>query len=188
MVDPDGAVAASGRGRRYEQSAPPGQLANSHVAHGELNALAQLVPTRHWEDHVLLTTLEPCGMCHGAAVQSTVGALHYAAPDPYGGTASAPFRTPQSQRRRLALIGPLADERGAFATLLHIVWLMERPSAGHVVAEHQAALPQLTDFARGIRPRLVDAAAVKDYDDARSSSAAAPLEELAGHRHSSPSP
>lgn len=66
-------IVAEGRGRRYEKTGPPRQLASTHVAHTELNALAQLGADRHYQDHVLLTTLEPCGMCHGAAVQATVG-------------------------------------------------------------------------------------------------------------------
>ena len=86
VVDAAGAIAAEGRGRRYEQAGPPRQLAGTHIAHAEINALARLGPDRHYEDHTLLTTLEPCGMCHGAAVQATVGALAYAGADPYGGT------------------------------------------------------------------------------------------------------
>jgi NAD(P)-dependent dehydrogenase (short-subunit alcohol dehydrogenase family) len=31
------------------------QLAGSHIAHGEINALAQLTADRHYEDHALLT-------------------------------------------------------------------------------------------------------------------------------------
>ena len=183
VVGPDAAVVAAGRGRRYEPEAPEGQLANNHIAHGEVNALAQLPVERHWEDHVLLTTLEPCGMCHGAAVQATVGALHYAAPDPYGGTATVHFDTRQSRRRPLIVEGPLPDARGAFATLLHVVWLMERASAGHVVSLHDAELPDLTAFARNARADLVAAAADADsYDAARAIAATAPLAELAHSR------
>jgi tRNA(Arg) A34 adenosine deaminase TadA len=74
VIDAAGAIVAEGRGRRYEPAAPPGQLAGTHVAHAELNALAQLGADRHYEDHALLTTLEPCGMCHGAAIQASIGA------------------------------------------------------------------------------------------------------------------
>ncbi len=140
VVAPDGSVVAAGRGRRYDRAAPARQLANAHLAHGELNALAQLGVERHWEDHALLTTLEPCWMCHGATVQATVGRLLYAAPDPYGGTAGALFATPQSRRRPLVIEGPLGDARGSLSTLLHIVWLMQRRTAEHGVALHDARL------------------------------------------------
>jgi tRNA(Arg) A34 adenosine deaminase TadA len=72
LVDRAGAVVAAGRGRRYEAMAPPGQLAGTHIAHAEVNALAQLSAQRHWADTLLLTSLEPCVMCHGAAIQSAV--------------------------------------------------------------------------------------------------------------------
>jgi tRNA(adenine34) deaminase len=75
VVSAAGDIVAEGRGRRYEPAGPPGQLAGSQIAHAEINALAQLTSDRHYEDHALLTTLEPCGMCHGAAVQASVGSL-----------------------------------------------------------------------------------------------------------------
>jgi tRNA(Arg) A34 adenosine deaminase TadA len=147
VVDAAGAIAAEGRGRRYEQAGPPRQLAGTHVAHAEINALAPLGPDRHYEDHTLLTTLEPCGMCHGAAVQATVGALAYAGADPYGGTAALRFGTPQARRRSLQVTGPLPDERGRLAELMHIVWLLQNPAGPHVMAAQRAALPALTALA-----------------------------------------
>jgi tRNA(Arg) A34 adenosine deaminase TadA len=147
VVDAAGAIVAEGRGRRYEQAGPPRQLAGTHVAHAEINALAQLAADRHYEDHTLLTTLEPCGMCHGAAVQATVGALSYAGADPYGGTAALHFGTPQARRRSLQVAGPLPDERGRLAELLHIVWLIQYPAGSHVLAAQQVILPAQTTLA-----------------------------------------
>lgn len=103
---------AEGRGRRYEQPDGGGGLAFCHVAHAEINALAGLPPTRHYEDHILVTTLEPCCICLGAAIQSTVTHLHFAGRDPYGGASDLVVETPQARRRPLAITGPLADERG----------------------------------------------------------------------------
>ncbi|MGH3503305.1 MAG: deaminase [Nocardioidaceae bacterium] len=162
VTSADGSIVAAGRGRRYEPTGPAGELANVHIAHAEINALARLDTSRHWEDHRLLTTLEPCGMCHGAAVQATLGAVSFAGPDPYGGTATLTWDCPQPSRRPLEITGPLPDSRGAFATLLHIVWLMER-GADHVVAEHSKAIPDFTDYAMAIRPDLVAAAVHDDY-------------------------
>ena len=53
VLDSSGVIVAEGRGRRYEKTGPPGQLAGTHVAHAELNALAQLGADRHYQDHVL---------------------------------------------------------------------------------------------------------------------------------------
>jgi tRNA(Arg) A34 adenosine deaminase TadA len=161
VVDAAGDIVAEGRGRRYEPAGPPRQLAGTHVAHAEINALAQLGPDRHYTDHALLTTLEPCGMCHGAAVQATVGRLAFAGADPYGGTGDLVFRTPQARHRPLRVTGPLPDERGRLAELLHIAWLLRMPAGPHVLAAQQAGLPALASLAA--RPRtlrlITDAAA-----------------------------
>jgi tRNA(Arg) A34 adenosine deaminase TadA len=164
VMNGDGAIVAEGRGRRYEATAPPGQLAGSDIAHAEVNALAQLAAGHRHDDHVLLTSLEPCGMCHGAAVQASLGALWFAGADPYGGTASLTFGNPQSERRRLAVLGPLDDDRGRLAELLHILWLTARPAGPHVLAAQRAALPERTSVAErsGIRD-LVELAAARQH-------------------------
>ncbi len=103
-------------------------------------------------------------MCHGAAIQATIGAIVFAAPDPYGGTARMRFDTPQSRRRRLIVSGPLPAPRGAFATLLHLVWLIEKGGADHhTVAAHQAAMPAFTDYARSVHHELIAIAEAADY-------------------------
>ena len=145
VVGPSGVIVAQGRGRRYEPSAPPGQLAGSDIAHAEVNALAGLHAGEPRGGHVLLTTLEPCGMCHGAALQAGVGALRYAGADPYGGTATLDFGTPQARRRGLAVHGPLDDGRGRLAELLHILWLLTL--AGPARHRGPAGLPPGADQA-----------------------------------------
>ena len=163
VVNAAGDIVAEGRGRRYEPAGPPGQLAGSQIAHAEINALAQLTSDRHYEDHALLTTLEPCGMCHGAAIQASVGSLAYAGADPYAGTGHLDFGIPQTSNRPLQVAGPLPGERGRLAELLHIVFLLQRPAAPHVLAPQQTALP--TQFARAAAPRtlrlVTDLAAIR---------------------------
>ena len=73
-------------------------------------------------------------MCHGAAVQASVGSLAYAGADPYAGTGHLDFGIPQTRNRPLRVTGPLPDERGRLAELLHIVFLLQRPAAPHVLA------------------------------------------------------
>jgi tRNA(Arg) A34 adenosine deaminase TadA len=153
IVGPSGAIVAEGRGRRYEPAGPPGQLAGSDIAHAEVNALAGLRAGAGYRDHVLLTTLEPCAMCHGAALQAGVGALRFAGADPYAGTGALDFGTPQARRRRLAVHGPLAGERGRLAELLHILWLVSMPAGPHVIAAQRAGLPELTRLAEQAETR-----------------------------------
>lgn len=174
VVDDTGAVLAAGRGRRYEVRAPAGQLAGTHIAHAEVNALAQLSSQRHWEDALLLTTLEPCLMCHGAAIQSSVAGFCFAGQDPYGGTAALRPGTPQAGRREFVIGGPLPGPRGALAEILHIAFLMSRAPTGHVVDAQRAALPELTDYTRRFQDVLRDALRRDDYRAALDLAAAAP--------------
>jgi tRNA(adenine34) deaminase len=163
IVDGGGRVIAAGRGRRYEAAGPAGHLAGSHIAHAEINALAQLDSKRDWEHATLLTTLEPCGMCHGAAVQSTVARLFFAGRDPYGGTDGLRYDTPQARRRQLHVAGPLPGARGALAEIMHIAFLLSRESAAHVVRVHDETMPQMTSYTRQIRGVLDDALRRDDY-------------------------
>jgi tRNA(adenine34) deaminase len=150
VVDAAGIAVTEGRGRRYEAPTSGPQLAYCHVAHAELNALALLPPDRHYEDHTLLTTLEPCCMCLGAAVQATIMTLRYAGRDPYGGTAHIEVDTPQARRRPLSVVGPLPDVRGRFAELLHVLWLVDVGASPAVLAEQERGLPEIHSLA--VRP------------------------------------
>jgi tRNA(Arg) A34 adenosine deaminase TadA len=173
VVDGAGVIIAAGRGRRYEATAVAGQLAGSHIAHAEVNALAQLGSQRHWHDAALLTTLEPCAMCHGAAIQASVAVLFFAGRDPYGGTAGVRFGNPQARRRELIIDGPLPGASGALAEMLHIAFLMQR-GASHVVAAQRAAIPELTCYTERISSRLREAIETDDYPCALGLAALAP--------------
>jgi tRNA(Arg) A34 adenosine deaminase TadA len=173
VVDGAGVIIAAGRGRRYEAAAVAGQLAGSHVAHAEVNALAQLGSQRHWQDAALLTTLEPCAMCHGAAIQATVARVFFAGRDPYGGTAGARFGNPQARRRQLIIDGPLPGASGALAEMLHIALMMQRGTA-HVLAAQRAAIPQLTSYTERVSSRLREAIETDDYQCALGLAALAP--------------
>lgn len=85
VAAPDGEIVAEGRNRIFESQAPPGELAGTRLAHAEVNALAHLDLSRRWEDHTLYTSLEPCALCVGAALLSTIGRISYASGDVVGG-------------------------------------------------------------------------------------------------------
>lgn len=174
VTDEAGRLIAAGRGRRYERAGPAGQLAGSHVAHAEVNALAQLSAGRDWPRAIMLTTLEPCGMCHGAAVQSTIARVYFAGRDPYGGTAGLRFDTPQSRQRELMIAGPLPDARGTLAEIMYIAFLLSRNSAAHVIRAQEAILPRLTSYTRQVLADLHDAVRRNDYHCAVDISAQAP--------------
>lgn len=113
-------------------------------------------------------------MCHGAAIQSTIGAIFFAGRDPYGGTAGARFSNPQARHRDLLVEGPLPGARGALAEMLHIAFLMSRASAAHVVGAHTIAMPRLTAYTRQFRHDIDDAVRCCDYQRAAEIAGAAP--------------
>ena len=150
VIDGEGLVVTRGRGRRYARDTIAGQLSNSHLAHAELNALAQLAPTRRYEDHVVLTTLEPCALCVGAAVMATVGRVEYAGADPYGGAAHLQLRNPHTARLMPSIVGPAEGALGTIGALLHYAFYVERDTSGAVASayrEHMASFVAEVDGA-----------------------------------------
>jgi tRNA(Arg) A34 adenosine deaminase TadA len=90
LVDGGGEIVATGRNRVYELDAPVPQIANSLLAHAEVNALVGLDPERRYEDHVLYSSLESCVLCVGATVMATVGRIRFAATRPARSSAPTP--------------------------------------------------------------------------------------------------
>ena len=82
-VDPSGATVATGRNRILETDSGDDVIANSSLAHAEMNVLAKL-PYRHYEGAgvELHTTLQPCIQCLGAIRLSSIKRVHVLAPDP----------------------------------------------------------------------------------------------------------
>jgi len=144
VVDADGHIVTRGRGRRYVRDSAQGQLSYSHLAHAELNALAQLPPTRRHESLTVLTTLEPCILCMGAAVMATVGKVEYAGADPYGGAAHLEIRNAHTARLMPQIAGPDPGPLGTIGALLHYAFYLERNPDGAVVDAYRRALPEFT--------------------------------------------
>jgi tRNA(adenine34) deaminase len=78
LVDEAGVVCARGRNRIYDSDPPGRGLSGSRLAHAEVDALVDLDPAGWYTSHALYTVLEPCLLCLGATVMSTVGTLFYA--------------------------------------------------------------------------------------------------------------
>jgi tRNA(Arg) A34 adenosine deaminase TadA len=127
VVDADGTVLARGRNRIFETDAPASQLANSRLAHAEVNALAQLGMERAYRDCVLFTTLEPCALCVGAASLSRLPLVRFAAWDVYGGGAGLQHVELEVARElRIAVEGPLDGRLAIVAEALHLAFFIER--------------------------------------------------------------
>ena len=153
VADSTGAIVTRGRNRIFEDSAPPGQLAGTYLAHAELNALAGLPsqPVRHgsgpYDRHTLYTTLEPCAMCLGAALMMMIGEVRFASRDHYGGGTALRLENPHTARLPLALDGPLDGPLGDLGELLHLAHFLWRKPDSHVLAAYRTTSPDLVDLA-----------------------------------------
>lgn len=157
VLDAAGAVVATGRSRMYEDSAPPPELANSLLAHAEVNALVGLDPRRRYEDHTLVTALEPCSLCVGALAMSTVGTLVYLGADPYGGAVGLLGDTAHTARVPVAVHGPRDDAVGTLVSALLVACFLRRNPDGAVVRVNRERRPDLVRVAE----RLLDAGAAE---------------------------
>jgi tRNA(Arg) A34 adenosine deaminase TadA len=149
LVDGTGAIVAEGRNRIYEPVAPDGQIANSLLAHAEVNTLVGLDPERRYGDHVLYTSLEPCLLCVGATVMATVGRVRYAGADPYGGGRLIGVN-PHVERLPLQLDGPRRDAFGALASALLPAFFLRRNPSGHVVRAYAEQMPGVLAVAEAL--------------------------------------
>jgi len=101
ITSAEGDIIAVGRNRILDESAPPGQLAMTPIAHAEINVLAQL----HHNDpnrsrYALYTALEPCPMCAGAIYMSGIKEVCFAARDGYAGSMNMYGSTPSKSAKR----------------------------------------------------------------------------------------
>lgn len=86
IVDERNTIVARGRNRLQDNDGAANALHRHPLAHAEVNALLDF-PFERLEPErcTLLSTLEPCPLCVGALRMSHIGALVYAARDPWAG-------------------------------------------------------------------------------------------------------
>jgi tRNA(adenine34) deaminase len=156
VADASGEVVTRGRNRIFEDTAPPGQLCNSYLAHAELNALAglPLLGPRDgrgpFERHTLYTTLEPCALCMGAALMTMVGEVRFASLDRYGGGRELRLENPHTARLPLVLTGPLDGLLGDLGELLHLAHFLWRRPDGFVMRTYRERWPELAELAEAL--------------------------------------
>ena len=107
VLDGQGRCVGWGSNRRHSHQNPLG--------HAELTALAQaarLLGDWRLNSCTMVVTLEPCGMCAGAAIQARVGRVVFAAADPKRGALGGCLdlaRHP-SAHHHMQVIGGVASE------------------------------------------------------------------------------
>jgi tRNA(adenine34) deaminase len=105
VADAHGNVLSRGRNRIHERSGENGYLFGHKLAHAEINALVTMDYDRS-DPCVLYTTTEPCPLCVGAARMADVRELHYAAREPWGGSAAMFETVPYLKRGNVRVVGP----------------------------------------------------------------------------------
>jgi tRNA(adenine34) deaminase len=154
VVDGQDREISRGTNARYATGDDQAPLAGSHIAHAELIALSRLGSERAYADHTLYSTLEPCLLCVGAAVMTTIGCVRWAGVDPYGGATSQADDRNTHLRRRLTLFeGPEDGPLGTFCAALHTEFYLRRKPDGAVVHAYRATAPGVVAAARELAVR-----------------------------------
>jgi len=142
VVAGDGAIVASGRNAVYASSGP-GPLAASRLAHAEMNALFGLSADERPGRLRLVTSLEPCQMCTGAARMARVGAVTFLGADPVNGTAWALGQERYVGHRPVQVSGPRSDAVGRLAAALALAFVQLRKPAARFVLTFRQRRPDL---------------------------------------------
>ncbi len=109
----DGEVVGRGRARQHER--------RTQLAHAEVEALldaGEAVFTRH-DEAVLLSTVEPCPMCLGAAVMADVPHVLFAVRDPNAGVPATVVREPYVRRHIATYRGGLLEDEARALIVAH---------------------------------------------------------------------
>jgi tRNA(Arg) A34 adenosine deaminase TadA len=118
VTDAAGGIVARGRNRIFD--------GGSRLDHAEVDALRRLPPDRRYEDHVVWSTLEPCLLCVGATLMSTVRTIRYATRDAYGGACSGTIDVPDYVRAGMRIDGPRDDAVARLGSALQAAFWLGR--------------------------------------------------------------
>jgi tRNA(Arg) A34 adenosine deaminase TadA len=107
VTDAGGQILTRGRNRIYEKNPRRGRLPGNELAHAEVEAL-RAFPYGSADQHAcsLYTTTEPCPMCMGTLYMSGLRTLHFAARDPFAGSADLLGKTWYLSRKPIRVHGP----------------------------------------------------------------------------------
>ncbi len=150
VADAHGNIVARGRNRIHESNAPEGQVHANELAHAEINALLSLKLAYEDARHAALyTTMEPCPLCMGAVYMSDVKAMHYAARDPWAGSAILLGTTPYISRKPFKAFAPDNPLLETALIALHTEWQL-------FLRKDKILESKFFDAFRAVHPRAVE--------------------------------
>ena len=123
IIDTENRVVAKGRNQIASEG--DGLICHSELAHAEMNALLALSGSGVVERHprirecVLYTTLEPCPMCFGAIVMSSIRHVRFAARDSWAGATHLNESDRYIKSKNIWVEGPFCGA-DAVAVALHM--------------------------------------------------------------------
>ncbi|HEV2010140.1 MAG TPA: nucleoside deaminase [Candidatus Limnocylindria bacterium] len=161
VADDAGTIVSRGRNRIFTPPAD-GQLGGTRLGHAEINALVALSSERTYPELTLYTALEPCHLCLAAATSTRVGAVRYAAADPYGGAVGKLLASEDMRQHPVRIEGPLHGPAGLIPEVLllrHMLWRV--PDGPGMVPLYRRLHPELVDIALRI-PAPRDATTLSD--------------------------
>ena len=163
MVDGQGTIVARGRNRVLEPATAPGALADTLIAHAEMNALADFDLDRGTgEALTLYTPVEPCLMCASAILMVRIGRVRFAVADPmFEGLQQTLGDHPYCAERMPHRDGPLNGPMAVFAGLLPLMFNMTWTPRGRWMRLHESLFPDQHRLASNLiaSRRLVSIAA-----------------------------
>ena len=130
VIDAAGSVVATGRNQR-KGTGDGGPLEGHLLAHAEMNALLAAC-----DEHgdlrgcTLLTTVEPCPLCTGAAAMSHIGRIEFAARDLWAGGTDLLQATAYMRSKQVEVVGPIDSHLEEMMLAWNVdYWLRQPPTA-----------------------------------------------------------
>ena len=150
VADANGEVVTTGRNRSADTDTEFRQLTGTNLAHAEINALARLDKSVPRAGLVLLTTLEPCGLCAMAIRMTKIQRVEFAGADPlWAGTGAALDSIPFLTTRAPVSVGPIGGPVSVLAEILMLSQYLRRGVPGVQSIEiYRRTNPALLDLAK----------------------------------------
>jgi tRNA(adenine34) deaminase len=112
IYDESGMFVSKGRNKVYESEPQTGQICENKIAHAEINAILRMdnfETNPYIKTYTLYSTMEPCPLCFGAIVMSSIRHVKYAAKDGVAGSTDLIIGNDYIRSKNMKIDGPHRD-------------------------------------------------------------------------------